>query len=213
MPLSQQTTRATGTIAPVRRRRAAARVLLLTVLLIATATALAGGQKDEMDQDNLPHNLGHVSMCVDGDSIALHLDSLATDRRQGVIDSVLPGVTQSLATLPRRLGGAAATQRASCVGSASYLVVDIRVVSLDPAVYTRYGQRPYSIAIWVQVGTYETPEQRSGDDPSLGNLTFEGFDENVFDEAAPGNGMMRTVLGHSQQLLANLTSAYRADNP
>ena len=199
-------------VRPVHAGRLA-RAALLTLLLLVPVSALAGGQKDEGDQDNLLHDLKHVSMCVDGDSVALHLDGFTPARRGGAEKTLIPGVVQAMGGVTHTLTTASVQQATSCVGSATYLAVDIRITALDPNIYRRYGRHPYSYAIWVQVGQYASPDQRSSDDPSLAALRFEGFDENVFDENGPRRAVEGAVLGQSRQLLANLEAAYQMDNP
>jgi hypothetical protein len=189
-----------------------ARILLLALALAVPATAWAH-QKDEGDQDNLLHDLARVAMCVDADSVALHLDGFTPARRGGAAKMLVPGVAQALGGVTHTLAAASVKQSTSCVGSPTYLAVDIRITTLDPNVYRRYGRHPYSYAIWVQVGQYATPEQRSSDDPSLQALRFEAFDENVFDENGPRRAVEDAVLGQSLQLLVNLGAAYQMDNP
>lgn len=222
MPLNRVRTDATGGARPRWNREGRTRpvgpgrlvkAMLLALLLVAPVSAWAGGQKDEGDQDNLLHDLNRVSMCVDGDSVALHLDGFAPARRGGAEKTLVPGVVQAMGSLTHKLARASLQQSASCVGSATYLAVDIRITALDPNVYRRYGRHPYSYAIWVQVGQYTTLDQRSSDDPSLAALRFEGFDENVFDENGPRRAVEGAVLGQSRQLLANLEAAYQMDNP
>ncbi len=222
MPLNRVRTDVTGRIGPRRNRDGDARpahvgrlvrAALLTLLLVVPVSALAGGQKDEGDQDNLLHDLNHVSMCVDGDSVALHLDGFTPARRGGAQQTLIPGVEQAMGSLTHKMAKASLQRSASCAGSPTYLAVDIRITSLDPNIYRRYGRHPFSYAIWVQVGQYEALEQRSSDDPSLAALRFEGFDENVFDENGPRRAVEGAVLGQTRQLLANLEAAYQMDNP
>ncbi len=222
MPLSRERTGAMGrALARLRQSRSArparhgrlAKTLLVALLLVAPVAVWAGGQKDEGDQDNLLHALKRVTMCVDRDSVAVHLDGLTPSRRGGAQKTLLPGVTHAMGALTNRLVHGATLHRGSCVGNAAYLAVDIRITALDPNVYRRYGRHPFSYAIWVQVGQYASPEQRNSDDPTLAGLHFQGFDENVVDENGPNKAVEGAVLGQSEQLLSNLVAAYQMDNP
>lgn len=163
MPLSRERTGAMGrALARLRQSRSArparhgrlAKTLLVALLLVAPVAVWAGGQKDEGDQDNLLHALKRVTMCVDRDSVAVHLDGLTPSRRGGAQKTLLPGVTHAMGALTNRLVHGATLHRGSCVGNAAYLAVDIRITALDPNVYRRYGRHPFSYAIWVQVGQY-----------------------------------------------------------
>jgi len=191
--------------------------MVAAVALLAVLSVALAHEKDEGDQDNLPHQLKNVTVCVDGDSIALHVEQMAADRRQAAVSLLSPGTAQAVQATVRRLDPHAVSRRGSCAGSSSYLAIDIRIISLDPALYRHYPAPAVSYAVWVQVGDYVAPGKRGGASPTLENLTFEGFEENVFSDPASGkagNGgrVGAYVLDRTARLLASMVSAYQADN-
>jgi len=192
-------------------------LLVAAAILIATPSLSFAQQKDEGDQDNLPHQLKNVTMCVDNDSVALHLDELAADRQHGAAALLAPGASNALLASVRRLDPHAVSRRGSCAGSTTYLAIDIRIIPLDPAQYRHYAAPAFSYAVWVQVGGYVAPQMRSPTEPTLANLSFEGFDENVFSESGAGSGgnggkVDPYVLDRVSRLLSDMVSAYRSDN-
>lgn len=185
------------------------------IIVIAMALALpllasrALAQNDEPYTNYVPHDLRNVIVCIDTNSVAVHLDTV-TRARNPQTSQLGPGISQAIAASLQSLGPSAVARRASCNGSGSYLAVDVRILALDPAVYRHYPSNSYNVGVWVQIGNY-TPT-RNTSNPALEKVHYDGFDERILTN--PRNGAMtQQILANSRTMLADLVTAYQVDNP
>ncbi|GHF55339.1 hypothetical protein HNQ07_003376 [Deinococcus metalli] len=176
-----------------RPRGVGHRVLLVAALLAGHA----GGHGE-----NVPPELGGVTLCVASGGVQVTLEALTDARQQGALAGLAEDLRQEMTARLERQGVRVARPR-WCWGRDGILTVAVNVRYLNPATYRGFGDPAYSYGVQLAV---QRRWQRSPP-------RFDAGYTDIHSESRSGRPVRGVVAARAAELTDDLAQAWVKANP